>query len=115
MEEHEFKIENCTFEFECDAKWDEMAEVQGMEISRVRHCGRCKQSVFRVDSKDELLKNIFAKNCVAVDAQVLSQLYGYPDTDRWEMTLGKMKYEDEDLDFENRKGFFSRLKNVLFR
>ena len=114
MEENKVKIENCSFEFECDAKWDEMAEVEGVEKSKVRNCGKCNQNVFRVDSKEELLKNIFAKNCVAVDAQVLLQLYNRPETDRWEMTLGKMKYEDEELEFEKRKSFFSKLKNAFF-
>lgn len=115
MEEHEFKIEHCTFEFECDAKWDEMTEVTGAEMSSVKHCGRCNKNVFRASSQQELWENILAKNCVAVESKLLLELSDRPESERRPMTLGMIKYEDEELESEKRNGFFSRLKNVLFR
>lgn len=128
MGEDQPAIANCHFKFRCEAKWDQLVEVVGQDFSKIRHCSDCKKSVFKVSSKEELIENVIASHCVAVDNTFLFP--EIPESITPQITLGLMDFDevsspskvgidnsfttDDPNNEEGRGSIFKRLKEKIF-
>ncbi|MBM3743785.1 MAG: hypothetical protein FJW46_05765 [Actinobacteria bacterium] len=115
MSTDQSKIRNCKFEFKCDADWDELTVAAGQDFEKIRHCGRCSKNVYKVEVEEELIANIEADRCVAVDNSLLMI------TDREKnhptITLGQMWFDDEvvhdEQDWNGKESIFTSWKGLL--
>lgn len=59
-----YKIQNCKFEFECEAKWDDLVQTSDPLI---RVCKQCQQDVHKCESDEQLTIAVQTGKCVAVE------------------------------------------------
>lgn len=69
-------VRNCPLAFECDRRWDDLAEVQGHEA--VRYCGRCEATVHLCRSQTDFRQHQLKGHCVALDLGYDSHRVGEP-------------------------------------
>ena len=54
----------CTFRFQCDRRWEDLAMIAGKPD--VRYCDGCEKPVFHCTTYDQLADHIAASHCVAI-------------------------------------------------
>lgn len=57
------QLRNCEFAFQCDAKWEKLAETGDEQI---RFCDHCQKEVHHCVTDEELLRAIRSNLCVAI-------------------------------------------------
>lgn len=60
--EHEFRVDECDFEFKCPLQWDALVVTADNDI---RFCHECQKHVFRCRSRDEFEAHRSLGHCVA--------------------------------------------------
>ena len=67
----------CTFRFQCDRRWEDLAMIAGKPD--VRYCDGCEKPVFHCTTYDQLADHLAASHCVAIaTAQPDVMLIGDP-------------------------------------
>jgi len=60
--QHEFRVDECDFEFKCPLHWDDLVVTADNDI---RFCHECRKNVFRCRSRNEFEAHRSLGHCVA--------------------------------------------------